>query len=306
VEAITSPTVEMPQEVSTDNTSEKTSVVATTVESLPLKGTFEGVTPKKAQSKTNYRVLIVDDDPEIANYIKSELSERYHCSICSNGKEALETVLKYPPHIVISDVLMPEMSGIELTKRMKANVNINHIPVVLVTALSDTQSNVEGLNVGAAAYLTKPFNVTLLKTTVDNIIQSRQRLKNVYEGKQTIEKKMPKTELQTPDERLMKRIMKIVEQHIFDHNLSVELLASEVGISRVHLNRKLKELTNQTTTDFIKNIRLKRAAELLGEKKHSIAEVADMVGFQNANNFSTAFRKLFGVSPREYMNQNHE
>ena len=260
---------------------------------------------RRQQTQTNYQVLIVDDDPEIANYIQQELSDRYHCSICSNGKEALEYVLKNQPHLVISDVLMPEMSGIELTKRIKANVNINHIPVILVTALSDTQSNVEGLNVGAAAYLTKPFNVTLLKTTVDNIIKSRQRLKNVYEGKQTVEKKIPKTDLQTPDERLMNRVMKTVEQHIFDHDLSVEVLASEVGISRVHLNRKLKELTNQTTTDFIKNIRLKRAAELLREKKHSIAEVADMVGFQNANNFSTAFRKLFGVSPREYMLQNH-
>lgn len=261
---------------------------------------------RRQQVATNYHVLIVDDDPEIANYIHQELSDRYHCSICANGKEALDSVLKNPPHLVISDVLMPEMSGIELTKRIKANVNINHIPVILVTALSDTQSNVEGLNVGAAAYLTKPFNVTLLKTTVDNIIKSRLRLKNVYEGKQTVERKIPKTELQTPDERLMKRVMKVVEQHIFDHTLSVETLAAEVGISRVHLNRKLKELTNQTTTDFIKNIRLKRAAELLGQKKHSIAEVADMVGFQNANNFSTAFRKLYGMSPREYMAQKQE
>lgn len=261
---------------------------------------------RRPQVQTNYHVLIVDDDQDIAKYIQQELSDRYHCSVCKNGKEALEYVLKNPTHLVISDVLMPEMSGIELTKRMKANVNINHIPIVLVTALNDTQSNVEGLNVGAAAYLTKPFDVTLLKTTVDNIIKSRQRLKNVYEGKQTVERRIPKTELQTPDERLMKRVMKIVEQHIFDHNLSVELLASEVGISRVHLNRKLKELTNQTTTDFIKNIRLKRAAELLSQKKHSIAEVADMVGFQNANNFSTAFRKLYGMSPREYMSKNQE
>lgn len=261
---------------------------------------------RKQQAQTNYHVLIVDDDQEIANYIRQELSDRYHCSLCSNGKEALEQILKNPPHLVISDVLMPEMSGIELTKRMKANVNINHIPIVLVTALTDTQSNVEGLNVGAAAYLTKPFDVTLLRTTVDNIIKSRQRLKNVYEGKQTAERRIPKTDLQTPDERLMKRVMKIIEQHIFDHNLSVEVLAAEVGISRVHLNRKLKELTNQTTTDFIKNIRLKRAAELLSQKKHSIAEVADMVGFQNANNFSTVFRKLYGMSPREYMTQNKE
>lgn len=276
-------------------------------EAAPESKPVEPKTPqRRPQVSTNYHVLIVDDDPEIANYICQELSDRYHCAICSNGKEALESVLKNPPHLVISDVLMPEMSGIELTKRIKANVNINHIPVILVTALSDTQSNVEGLNVGAAAYLTKPFNVTLLKTTVDNIIKSRQRLKNVYEGKQTVEKKIPKTELQTPDERLMSRVMKTIEQHIFDHTLSVETLASEVGISRVHLNRKLKELTNQTTTDFIKNIRLKRAAELLSQKKHSIAEVADMVGFQNANNFSTAFRKLFGVSPREYMAQKQE
>lgn len=283
---------------STDNPAEDVETNQDSAASTQKTGT------RRKQISTNYRILIVDDDPEIANYISQELSDRYHCSICNNGRDALESVLKNPPHLVISDVLMPEMSGIELTKRIKANVNINHIPVILVTALSDTQSNVEGLNVGAAAYLTKPFNVTLLKTTVDNIIKSRQRLKNVYEGKQTVEQKIPKTELQTPDERLMKRVMKIIEQHIFDHDLSVELLASEVGISRVHLNRKLKELTNQTTTDFIKNIRLKRAAELLCQKKQSIAEVADMVGFQNANNFSTAFRKLFGVSPRDYMNQN--
>lgn len=266
--------------------------------------TKEKVQVKRQQIQTNYRVLIVDDDPEIANYIFEELSDRYHCSICNNGKDALDQILKNPPHLVISDVLMPVMSGIELTKRVKANVNINHIPIVLVTALNDTQSNVEGLNVGAAAYLTKPFDITLLRTTVDNIIKSRQRLKNVYEGKQIVEKKIPKTDMQTPDERLMKRVMKIIEQHIFDHNLSVELLAQEVGISRVHLNRKLKELTNQTTTDFIKNIRLKRAANLLSKKKHSINEIADLVGFQSANSFSTAFRKLYGMSPREYMMKN--
>ena len=261
--------------------------------------------PSRQQIQTSYRVLIVDDDADIADYINQELSSRYHCSVCHNGKDALDQILKNPPHLVISDVLMPEMSGIELTKRIKANVNINHIPVILVTALSDTQSNVEGLNVGAAAYLTKPFNVTLLKTTVDNIIKSRQRLKNVYEGKQTVDKKLPKVDMLSPDERLMRRVMKIVEAHIFDHKLTVDFLASEAGISRVHLNRKLKEMTNQTTTDFIKNIRLKRAAELLSQKKHSIAEVADMVGFQNANNFSTAFRKLYGMSPREYMMKNN-
>ncbi|MCF0202338.1 MAG: response regulator [Bacteroidaceae bacterium] len=260
----------------------------------------------KVHSQSKYKVLIVDDDEEISRYIMQELQSKYHCSICNSGESALAEILAQKPNLVISDIMMPGMSGIELCRQMKANVNINHIPIILLTALSDTQTNVEGLNVGAAAFLTKPFDVTLLKSTVNNVIQSRQRLKNVYEGKQsTASRKAPKVEILSPDERFMKRIMKVVEAHIFDQKLTVDMLASEVGVSRVHMNRKLKELTNQTSTDFIRNIRLKRAAELLSKKKHSIAEVADMVGFPNPNNFSTVFRKLYGMSPREYMNRDH-
>ena len=214
-----------------------------------------------------------------------------------NGKEALEQIFKKAPDLVISDIMMPEMDGLTLCRKIKQNVNLNHIPVILLTAKTREEDNLEGLNTGADAYIMKPFNIEILQKTVENLINTRQQLRKVFTGQQNLENKVQKLEVKSPDEKLMERIMKVINENIGNPNLTIETITTEVGISRVHLHRKLKELTNQTTRDFIRNIRLKEAARLLSEKQHTISEIAMLTGFTDPNIFSTKFIVLYGMPP---------
>lgn len=250
------------------------------------------------------RLLLVEDDEEIRLYLKQEFSSEYYITESVNGKEALENIFSQEPDLIISDVMMPEMDGLTLCRKIKQNININHIPVILLTAKTREEDNIEGLDTGADAYISKPFNIEILRHTAENLIRSREQLRNIYSGsQQTGEKRMEKIEAQSPDDRLMERIMKVVNANIGNPDLTVEMIASEVGMSRVHLHRKLKELTNQTTRDFIRNIRMKQAAALLAEKRHAVAEVADLVGYTNQANFSSTFKEFYGVSPSAYREQ---
>ena len=254
------------------------------------------------RSKSKYRALIVEDDEEIRNYLYQELGNDFHIQICNNGKDALTSILEKVPDLVISDVMMPEMDGMTLCKKIKQNVNINHVPIILLTARTREEDKMEGLQQGADAYITKPFNIEILRQTAINLIKGRELLKNNFSGCQIQEEKIKKINVESPDERLLKRVMKVINDNMSNSNLNVEMIAKEVGISRVHLHRKLKELTNQSTRDFIRNVRLKQAASLLANKKHSVAEVAALTGFPNVAYFSTAFKDLFGQSPSNYMN----
>ena len=258
------------------------------------------------RSKTKYRILVVEDDEEIRNYLYQELGNDFHIQECNNGKDALATILKKAPDLVITDVMMPEMDGMTLCKKIKQNVNINHIPVILLTARTREEDTMEGLQHGADAYITKPFNVEILRQNAMNLIKGRELLKNNFTGNQVQEEKIKKIEAESPDERLLKRVMKVINDNMSNSNLNVEMIAAEVGISRVHLHRKLKELTNQSTRDFIRNVRLKQAADLLAEKKHSVSEVAALTGFTNLTYFSTVFKDTYGVSPSNYTNREQE
>ena len=260
-------------------------------------------TNNNVRSKSKRRVLIVEDDEEIRHYLYRELGSDFHIQECDNGKDGLAMILQKAPDLVISDVMLPELDGMSLCKKIKQNVNINHIPVILLTAKVRDEDTIEGLMQGADAYITKPFNIEILRQTVINLIKGRDLLKNSFGGKQVQENKLTKLEKESPDERLLNRVMKVINTNLSNTDLNVEMIASEVGISRVHLHRKLKELTNQSTRDYIRNVRLKQAAALLSEKKHNVAEVASMTGFPSLAYFSTAFKDLFGVSPTTYMNQ---
>jgi YesN/AraC family two-component response regulator len=196
--------------------------------------------------------------------------------------------------------MMPEMDGFTLCRKIKTNINLNHIPIILLTARVQEEDNIEALERGADAYITKPFNSKILEKTISNLILSRERLRNAFSGQQSHNDKLEKMEIESPNDKLMNRIMKVINGNLSNPNLTVEMIANEVGTSRVHLNRKLKELTNQTAREFIKNCRLKQAAELLSQKKQNITEIAELTGFNNPNNFSTAFKELFGVSPSAY------
>ena len=246
---------------------------------------------RKPKAKTRYRVLIVEDDEEIRRYIRSELDSDFRIYECTNGREGLETILKEKPDLVT------------LCRKIKQNININHIPIILLTAKSKAEDQIEGLEIGADAYIVKPFNTELLRTTISNLIANRERLRGKLVGEQQVEEKITKIEMKSNDEILMSKVMKTINDHLADPTLNVEMLAANVGMSRVHMHRKLKELTNQSARDFIRSIRLKQAANLLREKNLSVSEVAYATGFSNLSHFSNTFRDFYGISPSEYKEQ---
>ena len=288
-----------PEEID-NQTAQKSPVHITTVSPVsPLIEETENV-----RSKSQYRILVVEDDEEIRRYICQELSGDFHMQECSNGKEALALIHKKTPDLIISDIMMPEMDGITLCSKIKQNININHIPVILLTAKNREEDNLEGLGCGADAYITKPFSIEILRQTSFNLIKNREVLRNNFLGSQEQEERMMKLEMESPDERLLNRIMRAINDNLSNPKLNVDLIAQAVGISRVHLHRKLKELTNQSTQDLIRNVRLKQAATLLASKRQTINEIATLTGFTNVSYFATAFKELYGMSPTAYMEQN--
>ncbi|MCU6771932.1 Sensor protein evgS precursor [uncultured Bacteroides sp.] len=260
----------------------------------------------KKKSKTNFTILIVDDEKEIQEFLKDELSDEFRISLASNGREAYEHILTNHVDLVVSDVMMDEMDGLTLCKKIKQNVNINHIPVILLTAKGKTEEQVEGIEHGADAYIIKPFNTEVLRSTILNLLNSRRILKNKFSGAQEQKEKVKDINIKSSDEALMDKIMSVINNNMSEPTLNVEMLAQEVGLSRVHLHRKLKELTNLSTRDFIKNIRMQQAAKLLKEKKLGISEVAYAVGFSNLSHFSSTFKEIFGVSPKEYTSEKYK
>ncbi|MBP1616877.1 MAG: hybrid sensor histidine kinase/response regulator [Bacteroidetes bacterium] len=254
----------------------------------------------KSRAKTKYKVLIVDDEDEIRQYLLHELSDNYRVAECSNGKNALEYILKEKPDLVVSDVMMAEMDGMTLCKKIKSNVNINYIPVVLLTARTSDEDKGEGFEIGADAYISKPFNVELLKKRIASILANHERLEHKSMTEKDSNPLIHPVELKSNDQILLEKIMKVINENISDHNLNVKMLADKIGMSRVHMYRKLKELTNMSARDFIRSIRLKQAGDLLASQKLTVSEVAYALGFASLSHFSNSFKEFHGVSPKEY------
>lgn len=259
-----------------------------------------GMKQQRSAASRNCKILLVDDDIEICRYIKSELSDWYRFVICNNGKEALKQLLADDFDLVVSDVVMPEMDGITLLRNIKGNANISHVPVIMLTSKSEISDRLEGIKLGADAYLAKPFSLEELHLTIDNLIDNVRRLKGKFSGALKQDDRVEKIEVKGYDEELMERIMKVVNENMSDSDFNVEKMCDEVGVSRTQLHRKLKEMTGVPTSEFLRNIRLNEAARLIRERKINITQVSYMVGFANNSHFSTAFKKYFGMSPSEY------
>ena len=255
-----------------------------------------------AEKNRRQIIVIAEDDDEIRDYLTQSLSADYDIRSCTNGREALAETLKSLPDLVLSDVMMPEMDGNTLAATLKSNPQTNHIPIVLLTAKNRDEDKLEGLGTGVDAYIVKPFNMDILRRTIVNLISSRHMLRLKYGRNDDLESKVQRVEMKSPDEKLLERIMKVINENISNSDLSVDTIASTVGISRVHLHRKMKELTGQTPHDFIRNIRLKQAAHLLSTGDMNVTEVMYACGFSNSASFSTIFKRFYGMTPRDYKN----
>ena len=292
-----------PEEMIEEEVSPKSEPVTSLMEEVPVEENDE-VPEEVLKANRRQHIIIVEDDAEIRGFLESELSHDYDVTTCDNGKAGLSEVFKMIPDLVISDVMMPEMDGNTMCSKIKSSPTTSHIPVILLTAKSRDEDRLEGLETGADAYLLKPFNMDILRRTIINLIHTHQMLRLKYGRNDQLEEQVEQVKMKSPDEQLLDRVMKVINKNISNSDLSVDSIADEVGISRVHLHRKMKELTGQTPHDFIRNIRLKQAAHLLSSQNMNITEVMYACGFNNAASFSTIFKKFYGMSPREYMNEN--
>ena len=202
--------------------------------------------------------------------------------------------------------MMPEMDGNTLSSQLKHNPQTNHIPIILLTAKNRDEDKLEGLETGADAYIVKPFNMDILSRTISNLINARRVMRQKYEKTEPLEEQVEDVKMKSPDEKLMERVMSTINKQLNNSDLSIDMIANEVGISRVHLHRKMKELTGQTPHDFIRTLRLKQAAHLLATQNMNITEVVYACGFSNAASFSTMFKSVYGMAPRDYMREHQK
>ncbi|HLO59666.1 MAG TPA: two-component regulator propeller domain-containing protein [Bacteroidales bacterium] len=246
-------------------------------------------------------ILVVEDNSDMRHFIKQNLEKKFRVLEAVDGNEGFKLATENIPDLVVSDVIMPGMDGIQLCKKLKKDILTSHIPVVLLTALSAISNQIEGLETGADEYISKPFNYRLFEIRIRNLIQSRKKLRECFGREIEIESK--DFTLNWRDQEFMDHAIKLVKEKIAEPLLSVDSLSKELGMSRIHLHRKLTALTDQTPSEFIRTIRLKEAARLLSQNRLTVSEIAYQVGFTAPSYFSTCFVKQFGVSPSEYLSR---
>jgi signal transduction histidine kinase/ligand-binding sensor domain-containing protein/AraC-like DNA-binding protein len=245
--------------------------------------------------------LVVEDNHELLEYIKGSLVKDYRVITADNGKSGLEAALEHIPDIIITDIMMAAMDGVELTQILKKDIRTSHIPVIILTARSSDEQKLEGLNAGADDYITKPFSFEILEARIQNLLHARERFREKYS--RLIKLEPTEVEVENQDEKFLRKVMKIVDENLRDPDFSVEKLSSELGLSRVHLYRKLSALINERPVEFIRSTRLERGAQLLRKSGMNISEVCYEVGFQNPVYFSKCFKKKYGVLPSEYISK---
>ena len=247
-------------------------------------------------------MLIVEDSEDMRDFLENNFREKYEVITAGDGIEALDLLEKHEVSIIISDWMMPRMDGVELCRRVRSNQLTSHIPFVMLTAKTDDDSKVEGMDVGADTYIEKPFSVQYLEACIRNMLQIRRRLMEKF-STQPLE---PVTEIaQNPtDNEFLTRMNKIIEENFSNSDLNVDFLADKLNISRSGLFAKIKTLADVTPNEMIQIVRLKRAAQLLHEGNYLVSEIGYMVGFSNPSYFSKCFQKQFGIRPADYMKSN--
>ncbi|WP_163407268.1 hybrid sensor histidine kinase/response regulator [Flavobacterium ajazii] len=262
--------------------------------------------PEKSVKKTiqntelKQKILVIEDNSELRKYLVDFLSDYYKVYDAENGEEGLKICRQIKPILCVADVMMPVMDGLEFCKELKNDEFISHIPVVLLTALGENVDKVKGYETGADGYLVKPFEPTLLKSVIENVIKSRLDLKVKFSGE--VESKVSLLTHSPIDEEFMEKITALINDNLSELDLSTEFLCDKLGVSSSKLYRKIKELTDLAPNEFIRTIRLKKSAELLKTKKYNVSEVTNMVGFNDPLYFSRCFKKQFGFPPSKLIN----
>jgi len=265
------------------------------LESVPLTPGEEAAELGKQKKPV---LLIVEDNEDFRFYLKDNLRLLYRIIEAANGKEGLRMASQHIPDLIVSDVMMPEMNGIELCKKIKNDRLLSHVPVILLTARTAAEQKLEGFDSGADDYITKPFNFEILQSRIKNLIQRRESFHKDF--RKQVEVKASDINITSLDEKLIQNAIKIVEEKISDADFSVEDFSQELGMSRVHLYKKLMSLTGKSPLEFIRSIRLQRAAQLLEKSQLTVAEIAYKVGFNNPKYFAKYFKDEFNVLPSIY------
>ncbi|HZK02783.1 MAG TPA: two-component regulator propeller domain-containing protein [Bacteroidaceae bacterium] len=260
----------------------------------------ENNTPEISNNTT---LLIIDDDDFLLEFIQSGLKKNFKIITCNNGREGLRQAIVNNPDLIITDVVMPEMDGIKLVKLLKNNPNICHIPVIMLTALGMPHERMAGIEIGADAYLSKPFYMRELRIVIDNLISNRLKVKGKFSGFYDKSEDIESDALKSADTELMEQVIKVVNENMSNIDFSVDQLAELLNISRTHLNRKLKNITGLSSGRFIQNSRMNQAVKLFKENRVSISAAASAVGFSSQSHFSTTFKNFTGISPKDFIKQ---
>lgn len=247
-------------------------------------------------------VLVIDDNTDIRQYERTLLQDEYIVLEAANGKEGLAVALKEVPDLVICDVMMPVMDGLELTEQLKTNTATSHIPVIMLTAKNLEEHRAEGYEHGADSYITKPFHSKVLLARIENLLRQRQLLKNLYQGTKEAEKEISEAHLEDRDKQFLKQLQAIIQQNLSDSEFGVEDMGQQIGLSRVQLYRKVKAMTGSSVVDLLRKARLAKARRLLETRSMSVSEVAYEVGFSAPSYFTKCFKEEYGMLPGDVGN----
>ena len=247
-------------------------------------------------------VLVIDDNTDIRQYERTLLQDEYVVLEAADGKEGLAVALKEVPDLVICDVMMPVMDGLELTERLKTNTATSHIPVIMLTAKNLEEHRAEGYEHGADSYITKPFHSKVLLARIENLLRQRQLLKNLYQGAQEAEKEISESHLEDRDKQFLKQLQAIIQKNLSDSEFGVEDMGRQIGLSRVQLYRKVKAMTGSSVVDLLRKARLVKARRLLETRSMSVSEVAYEVGFSAPSYFTKCFKEEYGMLPGDVGN----
>lgn len=255
------------------------------------------------QDELNLMILIVEDNHDVREFIKDCLGSDFQIELAADGKEALVKSEKLIPDLIISDILMPYMSGYDLTRILKKNERTSHIPIILLTAKSQHESKIEGLEAGADDYLTKPFDANELRIRIHNLVKIRRQLQDKFSKEDFISKKSTRVKkLNDYEEQFMNKILDIIEKHLGEEEFTIEQFAEEASMSRVQLHRKLKALTGKSASTYLRSVRLLKAKKMLSEQNGNVSEIAYAVGFSSPAYFTRCFKEEFNYLPSDLLN----